>query len=181
MDEKLRKTLRIVIILILVLVNIVVLLSNLIKNKTQNEKNTDNNAVSNQVSENEIYEKTIENTAVSVENKISNMNESDRIKSYFGEFLDNIENKEYNKAYNLLNEEFKNNYFPSLEEFENYINETFPEVSLAAQYNSFNRKGEIYVLNVSIYSLAGSKENSITKDVVIRENGTNNFTISFSK
>lgn len=188
MDENSKKTIRILIIIILVLVNVVVLVNNLIKEeKTKVSKNANSNE-----NENVIYNATEENatniaasnstTTPSISNsKIESMSESSRIKTYFGEFLNYIENKNYSKAYSMLNADYRTNYFPTLEEFEAYVKENFPSGTLVVDYNSFSRKGEIYVINVSIYSLSGSKDNAVTKDVVIRENGTNDFTLSFSK
>lgn len=195
MNENLKKNLRILIIIILVLINVIILINNLIKNEkakitNNNQINEVNDIVDYNIIEdeyaddednNENVENAVEYTSSISNSQISSMNESARVKTYFGEFLSYLDNKNYEKAYAMLNSDYKTNYFPTLEEFETYIQENFPSGKLVASYNSFDRKGEIYVINVSIYSLSGSKDNAVTKDVVIRENGTNDFTLSFSK
>lgn len=186
MDENSKKNIRILIIIILVLVNVLVLVNNLIKEekaKVSKNANSNENAIYNETNENIANIATSNSTTTPSisDSKISSMSESSRIKTYFGEFLNNIENENYSKAYSMLNADYKANYFPTLEEFETYVKENFPSGTLVVNYNSFDRKGEIYVINVSIYSLSGSKDNAVTEDVVIRENGTNDFTLSFSK
>lgn len=178
MNEKLKRILRILVILILVFINLVILRSNLV------DKNSANNIIENETDENGIYSIPKYNATNSVnsvvETKISEMNESSRAQTYFGEFIEAIDDKNYTEAYNMLNDEYKNNYFPNQSDFENYVKTSFPQGNLAIEYNSFDKKGEIYVLDVNIYSI-NDTNNKINKTAVIRENGLNNFKISFSK
>ena len=57
---------------------------------------------------------------VTEKEEIKNMSESKRMKRYIGMFFEDIEEGKYLEAYSVLNEEFKNNYFPRLEDFEEY-------------------------------------------------------------
>ena len=54
-------------------------------------------------------------------NKLADMKERDRIEYYFSVFIKAIENKNYEKAYEMLYEQFRNNYFPTLSEFEELV------------------------------------------------------------
>ena len=92
-------------------------------------------------------EKDEENTII---NKIKDMNEVDRIQVYFGEFLKFIEQQKYEKAYNCLNENFKNNYFNNLEKFIEYVKNKYPQTNIAVTYNEANRRGDIFILKVKI-------------------------------
>ena len=193
MENNLRK-LRILIILILVLLNVFILIKYLIKgNKISQSNLLNNNANStniveeyienmhNEKTENEIYEEATQNTTELIQKKLSNMDENSRMQTYFGEFIEEIENANYRDAYNMLNEEYKNKYFPNQNDFENYIKSTYPHGSLAVKYNNFDRKGDIYTLQVTIFSITNTNANKINQTIVIKENGKNDFKISFSK
>lgn len=193
MENNLKK-LRILIILILVLLNVFILIKYLIKgNKISQSNLLNNNANStniveeyienmhNEKTENEIYEEATQNTTELIQKKLSNMDENSRMQTYFGEFIEEIENANYSNAYNMLNEEYKNKYFPNQNDFENYIKSTYPQGSLAVKYNNFDRKGDIYTLQVTIFSITNTNANKINRTIVIKENGKNDFKISFSK
>lgn len=193
MENNLKK-LRILIILILVLLNVFILIKYLIKgNKILQSNLLNNNANStniveeyignmhNEKTENEIYEEVTQNTNELIQKKLSNMDENSRMQTYFGEFIEEIENANYRDAYNMLNEEYKNKYFPNQSDFENYIKSTYPRGSLAVKYNNFDRKGDIYTLQVTIFSITNTNANKINQTIVIKENGKNDFKISFSK
>lgn len=193
MENNLKK-LRILIILILVLLNVFILIKYLIKgNKISQSNLLNNNANStniveeyienmhNEKTENEIYEEATQNTTELIQKKLSNMDENSRMQTYFGEFIEEIENANYSNAYNMLNEEYKNKYFPNQSDFENYIKSTYPQGSLAVKYNNFDRKGDIYTLQVTIFSITNTNANKINQTIVIKENGKNDFKISFSK
>ena len=193
MENNLKK-LRILIILILVLLNVFILIKYLIKGNNISQSNLlNNNANStniveeyienmhNEKTENEIYEEVTQNTNELIQKKLSNMDENSRMQTYFGEFIEEIENANYRDAYNMLNEEYKNKYFPNQSDFENYIKSTYPRGSLAVKYNNFDRKGDIYTLQVTIFSITNTNANKINQTIVIKENAKNDFKISFSK
>ena len=104
--------------------------------------------------------------------------ERDRIEYYCGEYFKHLENKEFDKAYDLLYPEFKNKYFPTLEEYKAYIERTYP-ADYAFIYDDISRQGDIYVLRLKICDVLGSRENEKIQRVVIRENNYNDFVLSF--
>ena len=53
-------------------------------------------------------------------NTLSTMDERDRIEHYVSSFADAIEEEDYEKAYSMLYDDFKKNYFPNLSSFEEY-------------------------------------------------------------
>ncbi len=109
-----------------------------------------------------------------------NMTERDRIDYYFSIFLKYIENGKYEKAYDLLYSEFKNNYFPSLTEFEDYVKKYFP-ISSGVIYDNIERLGNIYILWVNVEDLLDeSSNNKFSMNVCIEEYGFNDYKISFS-
>ena len=108
------------------------------------------------------------------------MTERERIEYYFSEFIRNIGNQNYDAAYSVLNNKFKENYFKTEEEFISYVKDFFPK-EIAVKYNNIERNGNTYILWVSI-SNALSVDSTRIKDinVVIRENAVHDFEMSFS-
>ena len=104
--------------------------------------------------------------------------ERDRIEYYCGEYFKYLQNKEFDKAYNLLYPEFKNNYFPTLDEYKAYIENTYPS-DYALTYDDISRQGDIYVLRLKICDVLGSREDEKIQRIVIRENNYNDFVLSF--
>ena len=113
-------------------------------------------------------------------NELAEGTEQERQQKYLSMFIENIENKNYSKAYSMLYQGFKDRYFRTEEEFENYCKEYFPEM-ISMEFRNIERLGNIYVLveNVSD-ALNGSKNNTKSMYFVIQEEGYNNFKLSFS-
>ena len=105
------------------------------------------------------------------------MPDRNRMQVYFGTFITYIENNEYEKAYALLNENFKNNYFKTLSSFESYF-ENYPK-NIMVNYTDIDRQGELYILTVEISDMFDEETEPISQRVVIRENDLNDFTLSF--
>ena len=91
---------------------------------------------------------TDEELAVAVQKKVDSMElhalgameERDRIEYYLGEFIDALEKSKYEKAYNMLNEKFKQNYFPKLEDFQTYAKTKFP-MMFSIEHTNIERNG----------------------------------------
>lgn len=111
--------------------------------------------------------------------QLSELEEDDRIEQYASRFMEKIDNEEYEVAYEMLYEDFKTNYFPTLESFEKYAKEKFPKL-MSLEHTNIERNGNIYVLWVTVYDLMKSKENGMEINFVIRENELNDFELSFS-
>lgn len=136
-------------------------------------------------------DKIVENNEVTIEeiqaieqdnitSKLQGMNERDRMEYYFGIFLEYVENEEYENAYNLLYSEFKKNYFPTLESFEQYIPTVFSDMT-NIEHNNIERNGDVYVLWLYITdALNGKPGEKREMKIVIKENDYNDFVLSFS-
>lgn len=110
---------------------------------------------------------------------LSKMNESDRAKHYASCFMDKIDLKQYEEAYDMLYDEFKNNYFPTLASFEEYAEKTFPNL-FTLDHTNVERNGNIYVLWTTIYDIMKSRNEGTEINFVIQENDLNDFVLSFS-
>ena len=142
---------------------------------SKNEGQLMGNEVTNNVA---LTKKTDEEKKEELISDLKEMNERDRMERYFGEYIDYVESGEYEKAYNLLYPEFKENYFPSIEEYEEYVKEKYPEV-IIVDYDNIERQGQYYVLFIKIPK-AGRGEEIITQNVVVYEKDYAEYYISFS-
>ena len=89
--------------------------------------------------------------------ELSKMGERDRMEYYVSEFVDEIENENYEEAYSMLYDDFKKNYFPTLDQFEEYAKTKFPRM-FALEHTNIERNGNTYVLWVTLGDLLGSKD-----------------------
>lgn len=105
--------------------------------------------------------------------------ERDRIEYYCGQFFKNIENKNYENAYKVLYPEFKQQYFPTIEDFKKYVQKTYPSV-LAINYDDFDRQGDIYITTVLVdNALAKDKSKQFSQRIVVQESDYNKYVLSF--
>jgi hypothetical protein len=169
-------------LLILMLVVIVLIIINLIlftKKSLQPKHEENNNQTEIGVEEEKKSEEVVvPKTEEDVIKMLSGYKERDRMEYYCGQYFKHIEKKEYEAAYNLLYDDFKQNYFSTIDEFKDYIEKTYPH-EFALDYDDITRQGDIYVLRLKILDVLGSRENEKIQRIVIRENNYNDFVISF--
>lgn len=137
----------------------------------------DNNMISYEKASLSYEEKTNE---VALED-LSGKTEQQRMQYYCAQFFKYISIRDFEKAYNLLYSEYKENYFPTLESFKKYMIEYFPsDVSLT--YNNMERLGNIYVLWVGVKDVYyGKNGHNFDMYIVIQENAYNDIQMSFSR
>lgn len=150
----------IIILFILLIIAIVALKSQKKDSKTAN--NEPENAVS-------YYE---DNSI----DKLDKMSERDRIKFYFSQYIENIENKAYDKAYEILYSEFKQKYFPTVEDYIEYVQKKYPE-TISLNYDYIQTEGYYYILTITFFDTL--KDSEFTQKFVIREYDFNKIAISF--
>lgn len=121
------------------------------------------------------YEQRINDGAIE---KLSKMTEMQRTKYYLQDFINKIETKKFNEAYEILYSEFKEKYFVTLTEFENYCQQYFP-VMLNVLTENVERLNNIYVLETKLSDLVNNKK-EFNIYFVIRENDLNDYDLSFS-
>ena len=167
-SSKLRKTLNGILLIIAILI-IIVLIVLIQINKRKTTKMTVSNETREQI------EQKNENA---ITGNITQMSEEDRVEAYVGQFISAIEEKDYDKAYAKLNENFKNNYFKTLEDFKNYAEKKYPS-NPSITYDSLKRIGQIYLVQVTIKDVMNTDFNAFSQRFVIRENGANDYKVSF--
>lgn len=148
------------------------LITSLINKKQTENKSNINNTEQNQKNE----EKS------NPDEEIKALSESNRMKRYIGKFFEDIEAEEYMQAYNKLNEDFRKNYFSTLEDFIKYADSNFKTSMLGVTYDNIerwgnNKTGNMYIIWITVAdSFKGKKETNF----VIIEKDYNNYEMSFS-
>ena len=84
-----------------------------------------------------------------IDNKIKNMSEASRIRNYCAKYFDAIEKENYDGAYALLNENFRNTYFKDKQTFIDYFKNRYPKTP-SINYKSVDRKGEIFTVEIKV-------------------------------
>lgn len=110
--------------------------------------------------------------------KYNSTNEQGKVALNIQKFMQSLNAKDYNYAYNCLSEGFRKNYFNSVENFEKYINEEFPSNS-ETQYIQFEKVGELYNYKINITD-AVNKGNIIEKTIIMKLNDETDFEMSFN-
>ena len=109
---------------------------------------------------------------------LKSMGEQDRMYTYVHTFLSYIESSDYKSAYDLLYSDFKEQYFKTQNEFEEYVKKKYPQF-MKLEYESIERQGEYYIVSVLISSEIASDNPTIQQRFVLHENDFNDFEISF--
>ena len=109
---------------------------------------------------------------------LANKGERDRIEFYISKFIGSIGENSIEDAYGMLNDSFRTQYFPTLEDFESFISDRFPKMT-AVEYTNIERNGDVYVvwLNLSNPLATGSTPKEM--NFVVKENNVGDFELSF--
>lgn len=163
---------KLIILTIIILVILIIILV-IVKTTTPKEGNRSYDKVNAVVNENK-EKATLD--------KLQNMNEQERMSFYCGQFFRLIDTHKYAKAYELLYDKYKEDYFPTYESFEKYCKDYFPD-DMALNYKNIERLGDIYVMWIYVNdTLNGSKlGHNFDMYVVLQENDYNDYVMSFSR
>lgn len=160
----------IVIVLILIIIISVVSIS---INKDDKLSSDDNNKQLNSNNESESQIK-----------KLKKVSESERIRTYLGDYFNYLEDKDYESAYNLLYPKFRENYFPDIDTYKKYlIDHNYPEM-YSISYNNIRIQGTYYIVNLDIDDFSNtstirSKSENADRTFIIKEEDYNEFYLSF--
>lgn len=110
--------------------------------------------------------------------KYASATEQQKVALNIEKFIQAINDKSYYYAYNCLADSYKNNYFRTQEEFENYVKENFYSNSTVG-YNQFSIEGEVYTYSVVLTNKETGEQMNKTFIVKLEE-GTD-FALSFNK
>lgn len=166
----------------IILAIIIIILTSINVSLLREKRERDAKNITTEEVEEEVYVKqTEEELKAERIAKLKKMGERDRMEFYVGEYIGLIEEKKYDKAYEFLYPEFKENYFKTLEDFEKYAKEKYPSTMIMG-YNNIERQGQYYVLFTEIIdanTINTIAEKKISQNIIVKENGYDDFYISF--
>lgn len=164
------------ILMILAIILLLVVGYSVVKENNNEEENTIQTDVNVAIDVEEISKSSEQDEL----KKLSEMTERNRIEYYISNFIRDVEEKNYEKAYSVLNKDFKKNYFPNKKDFVEYVKNKFT-VMTDVQYTNFERNGQIYVSWLTITdAINGGKNFGEEMNFVVKENNFNDFELSFS-
>ena len=182
-NNNIKYIIAIIIIAIIMIINLVIIIKLTKKpGSTAQTNNTINSTASSESN-------TDEEESQSRDEEVRNLSETIRMKRYIGFFLEDIENGDYQSAYDVLNEDFKKTYFTNLEEFKNYADKNFNSSIMTLTYDNVERlgnskTGNMYVVWVTISNMFQEKlqddEELPQTNFVIIEYDYNKYEMSFS-
>lgn len=178
--SKKRKNNQLSLLVIVLGVLLLIIILNLIFSKSSKNKNSETK-IENIVGIS-VEEQAIEDDADKLElEKVKAMSERTRIEYYVAKYIRLIEDGDYDKAYSLLNVDYKKNYFNTKSEFEEYCKSNFSKMQ-DVQYNNFERNGDLYVIWITVTDTINGRQNAGKEmSFVIKENTFNDYELSFSK
>lgn len=173
MKDKKRLIILLIVLLILIITNLVIYVNKIVIPNEQNKE------VQKQYKESTtVVKKSEDEQQKELLVKLRNMTEAERIQTYIGQYIKHIESKEYEKAYDLLYPEFKQNYFKTLEEYTTYVQNTYPEI-IGLTYLSIQLEGEYYVCDIIIKDFLNVQKEGISIKMIVQENNYNDYKLSF--
>ena len=114
-------------------------------------------------------------------NKYNNGSEQLKVGMNLEKVFQALNRKDYNYIYEKLDDNFKQNNFPTLTDFETYAKNTFFDIN-KIEYGEFEEKSGVYVYKISLSDATESanEENKVTKNFIIKLEDNNNFKMAFN-
>lgn len=173
-----------IVVIAIIMIGVLCFVINAIVKSTQKGNNTNTTTNNTSVTDENTDEESIDQV-----DEIKQLSESGRMKRYIGNFFNNIEDGDYQSAYNVLNEDFKKRYFSNIDEFTTYAKKNFGSSMVGISYDNIerlgnNKTGNMYVLLLTISNVFQKKLNDDEKlpqtYFVIVEKDYDNYEMSFS-
>ncbi|MBQ3407922.1 MAG: hypothetical protein IJH12_01805 [Clostridia bacterium] len=128
---------------------------------------------------------TYTTNVLAYENEYKNASAEKKVKLSFNRFFECINNKDYERAYGYLNKTFRENEFPTLDEFKQYVESNWFNVNSFTYQSMEVSVNETYSVYGTIhdYELEGSYDAGFLNKTFYIKLGSdyNNFEVSFGK
>lgn len=113
-----------------------------------------------------------------IEEEYNKYNTQKKVSYNANKWIQMINNKDYESAYNLLNETFKNTNWKTVDEFKKYIEQNYPSYYQieSGQYQAY---GTNHSITCILKDLDGNNQKSIT--IIMKLNENMDFEMSFNK
>ena len=112
--------------------------------------------------------------------KYNNLSENKKAEICAAKVIKMINTKDYENLYNLINKNYKNNNFPTIEEFKKYINERFYKYNMVDTIN-IESNVNYYICSVKIRSGNNLSALESINNIIIQLGENTEFEIAFTK
>ena len=111
--------------------------------------------------------------------KYNSASDKEKVILNINKFEEALNYKDYKYAYNCLSEGFKGNYFVTLEDFQNYINQNWYNGDFEVEYEKFEEDSGLYKYTISIINKENVEE-SFEKTRIMKLKEDTAFEMSFN-
>lgn len=105
-------------------------------------------------------------------------NNQRKVKLNIDKFIKMINNKDYQHAYEVLDDNFKNNYFKSEENFKKYIKNNFLEYS-NIEFENYKEEGEIFIYQIVLSDKLSKSDKKLRMNIIMKLKEGTDFVMSF--
>lgn len=109
--------------------------------------------------------------------KYENLEVEEKVANNINKWVKMINHRDYKTAYNVLDESFRNNYFKTQEEFEEYMKRYFPS-HYEIEFKDFSKEaGSIYTMDVTFKDIS-NEENEFNRTIIMKLKDSTDFVMS---
>ena len=102
-----------------------------------------------------------------------------KIMTNINKYIEMINNKDYTTAYSVLDETFKNNYFGTVNNLEQYINKNFYKHNEIVKLN-YEIDNDLYICKVTLKDATNSSNSEVEKTIIMQLKDNAEFVMSFN-
>lgn len=105
--------------------------------------------------------------------------EQNKVMMNVDKWIQMINNRDYTSAYNVLDTNFRNNKFGTVEQFENYMRENYP-LHYNAQYSDFTEENGTYTLDITLTDITEEDKSEKQFTAIMQLKEDYEFVMSFN-
>lgn len=106
------------------------------------------------------------------------VNDQDKAIMNTNKWIEMLNNRDYMSAYKVLDETFRNNYFNSLEDFEQYIKKKYP-LHYSTSYTKYKNENGLQILTVQLNDITKQSNSSNVINIIMKLKEGTDFVMSF--
>ena len=114
-----------------------------------------------------------------ISNSYDERNTQEKVAINIQKIVSALNNKDYKYVYSKLDDEFKQNNYPSIEDFESYISEKFLG-NRDIEFNNFYNEGSTYIYNITLNGKRASDGDPINMQIIMQLKDNRDFVMSFN-
>ena len=115
----------------------------------------------------------------SIAQKYDEGTEQEKVAINIQKVISAIKDKDYKYVYNKLNENFKNNNYSTLEDFERKIKNVYTG-KMELIFKDFSNEGDIFIYDINLKGTTASNNREVNMQIIMKLKENRDFEMSFS-